>query len=293
MAVRKIKLAQGSLAIWKKVVGVFQRQPSVYGPFLLMAAIEFLALVFLYNSPHFPVKIVMGPPIRRIWGPVYMHYPFFYELLPRLFYYAKIVLSIFIGSVTSGTAVLAIAQAVQSKQVVLKDIFRQVLKRYLSLILLTTILFVSVHFLMKQPAELLIGYFRAGHSKLLFLGPKFWITQAVPVLNFIFAVFFQGLFVFSIPYVVIRGKKFLPALGRGIVLFFKRFVPTMVVVTVPMILYIPVTMLRGNISFLAEKFTPEIVGLVLLAGIVVGTLIVDVLLTTATTLIFLEAKDEA
>ena len=281
------------MSIWKRVVALFRREPSVLFPFLIIAGIELLALVFLYFSPHFPIKIIMGPPIRRIWGAIYMHYPFFYELLPRLFYYTKIILSIFAGSITSGMAVYAISLAVKSKPVDLKEVFRHVMKRYLSLILLTTILFVAVHFLMKQPSDLLIKYFRAGHPKLLFLGPKFWMVYVVPVMNFVFAVFFQGLFVFSIPFVVIKGKKFLPALGRGMLLFFRLFVRTIVVVAVPMILYIPVTMLRGNISFLADKFMPEVVGIVLLIGILVGTLVVDLLLTTATTLIFLEATDEA
>ena len=59
-----------------------------------------------------------------------------------------------------------------------------------------------------------------------------------------------------------------------------------------MILYIPVTMLRDNIGFLADKFAPEVVVPVLFIGILVGTVIVDALITVAATLIFVEATHE-
>ncbi|MDD5020261.1 MAG: hypothetical protein PHS61_07600 [Candidatus Omnitrophica bacterium] len=293
MALRKLKIAPGTLAIWKSVISVTTRKPAIFLPFCFIAALEVVVLFLLCQSPHAPLNIIMGPPIRRIWGQVYMHYPFFYELLPRLFYYAKIFLGIFFGSVTTGMAICAVSLARKGEPVDLKDIFRQVLRRYLTLIVLTSILYVAVHILMKQPSQLLFKYFRGGHAKLLFLGPKFWVTFFIPVLNFLLAVVLQGLFVYTIPYVVLKGKKFIPALLLGMRLFLKLIPKTVFVVAIPMILYIPVTMLRNNIGLLADKSSPEIVGLILFIGILIGTLIVDALITVATTLIFIEETHEA
>jgi len=59
-----------------------------------------------------------------------------------------------------------------------------------------------------------------------------------------------------------------------------------------MFLYIPVTILRGNTAILAEKFGPEIICVSLFLGILVGTVIVDALVTLVTTLLFIEATDE-
>jgi len=67
---------------------------------------------------------------------------------------------------------------------------------------------------------------------------------------------------------------------------------TFLIVLVPMILYVPITMLRSNTPFLADKFFPEIVVGILFCGILVGTVVVDCLITVATTLLFLEVTDE-
>jgi len=210
-----------------------------------------------------------------------------------MFYYAKIMVGIMVGALTSGMAVLAVYYFNKNRSIDLKEIFFAVLKRYVSLFILAIILFSCVHFVMKEPSTLLLKYFYAKHAKLLFLGPEFWFKIFLPVLQFLMAVMLQSLFVYSIPYIVIKEKKFLAALISGIALFFKKFLKTFVVVLVPMILYIPVTMLRSNMGELADMFSPESIIVVLFIGIIVGTIIVDALVTLATTLIFIGATDEA
>ena len=289
----KITIPKGLFAIWKPVLSLLVKEPKVIIPFCLLAVIEVFALWFLSCSPHFPINVIMAPPIKSIWGPTYLHYPYIYELLPRMFYYAKIVVGVMVGALTSGMAVLAVYYFNKSRRIDLKEIFFAVLKRYVSLFLLAIILFTCVHFVMKEPSVLLLKYFFAKHAKLLFLGPKFWFSIFLPVLQFLLAVILQSLFVYSIPYIVIKEKKFLAALISGIVLFFKRFLKTFAAVLVPMFLYIPVTMLRSNMGLLADMFMPESIVVVLFIGIIVGTVIVDALVTLATTLIFIGATDEA
>jgi hypothetical protein len=291
MTQSKTQKAGGSLAIWKTVVDLVLSEPRVLYPFLILAGCEAIAVYLLSCSPHAPLNYILAPPIRRIWGEMYLHYPFIYELLPRLFYYSKVVLGVLIGSVTTGMAVVIVARLREKEPIVFKKIFKDVFKHYISLFLLTLLLFISVHFLMKQPPVLLVKFFR-GHQKLLFVGPKLWFAVALPVINFILAVILQGLFVYSIPYIVLKGRKFLGALLGGIVLFFRRIIRTLMLVTFPMLLYVPVTMLRGNVAIIADKMGPEAVIGVLLVGILVGTLIADALITIATTLFFIEATDE-
>lgn len=288
---KKLASAKGTLAIWRVVFELILSEPKVLIPFVALGVVETFALWVLSCSPHFPFHYVLAPPIKSIWGGMYLHYPLIYDLIPRMFYYAKIVIGIFVGSVTSATAVLLIARLRAREGADIKKIFLAVLKRYVTLLLLSVILFASVHFLMKQPQALLLKYFRF-HPKLLFIGPKFWLGMFLPILTFVFAVILQGVFVYSIPYVIIKGKKFLAALISGFVLFAKNWLRTLLVVLAPMLLYIPVTVLRGNVGFLSDKFAPEVIVTVLFVGIVVGTVIVDSLVTVATTLIFLEATHE-
>ena len=114
----------------------------------------------------------------------------------------------------------------------------------------------------------------------------------LPVFNFLLAVVLQVLFVYTTPYIVLKGRKFLGALIGGIALSCRLARRTFIVVLIPMLLYVPVTMVRGNIGLIADKMGPESVVGVLLVGILVGTIIVDALVTIATTLIFIEATHE-
>jgi hypothetical protein len=291
MSQTKTRRAISAIAIWKSVVDLVLSKPKILFPFLWLAGCEVIVLYLLACSPHVPVNWIMAAPIRRIWGEIYLHYPFNYEILPRLFYYAKVLLGIFVGSITGGMAVVITANLKNREPVVLGKIFRQVFKHYISLFLLVCLLFVFVHFLLKEPGELLAKYFR-GHPKLLFVGPKLWFAVALPVINFVSAVLLQTLFVYTIPYIVLKGRKFLGALVGGIVLSFRRIVKTFLIVLLPMILYIPNQMLSGSTGVVVDKLGPESVIGILLIGVLFGTVIVDAFVTIATTLLFIEATDE-
>lgn len=291
MSQAKTRRAISATAIWKSVVDLVLSEPKIFFPFLWLAGCEVIALYILACSPHVPVNFIMAAPIRRIWGDIYLHYPFNYEILPRLFYYAKIVLGIFLGSITGGMAVVITANLKNKEPVVFGKIFRQVFKHYISLLLLICLLLVFIHFFLREPGLLLTKYFRS-HPKLLFVGPRLWFTVALPVVNFVLTVLLQALFVYTIPYIVLKGRKFLGALVGGIVLSFRRIVKTFLIVLLPMLLYIPSQMLRANTGFIADKLGPESVIGILLVGVLIGTIIVDALVTIATTLLFIEATDE-
>ncbi|MBI5873805.1 MAG: hypothetical protein HZB36_06650 [Candidatus Omnitrophica bacterium] len=291
LRLRKLAGAKGAFSIWKAVFELIVAKPIILVPFCILAVFETLALWFLSCSPHFPINYVMAPLIKSIWRRIYLHYPLIYELVPRVFYYAKIIIGVLLGSVTSAAAVLIVARSKAKEEVDIKKVFLFVLKRYVTLLLLSVILFVSVHYLMKQPQVLLFKYFRS-FPKFLFIGPKFWFNVFLPVLTFILAIVLQGIFVYSVPFVIIKGKKLLAALLSGFVLFARNLIKTLLVVLVPMLLYIPVTILRNNAVFLADKFAPEVIMAILFLGILVGTVVVDCLVTVATTMIFIEATHE-
>ncbi|MGE5279212.1 MAG: hypothetical protein ACM3L6_00520 [Deltaproteobacteria bacterium] len=280
----------GVVAIWRAAINLVISEPRVLIPFAVLAGIEVAQLFFLANSPHFPVNVVMAQPIRRIWGEAFLHYPYIYELLPRMFYYAKMAAGILAGGVTTGMACLAVLSVAKQKRVDLKDVFGKAMGRYVSLFLLMLLLYGGVHFVMKQPQVVLALAFH-GKSRLLFLGPKPWFNVILPVCLFLLAVILQSFFVYAVPYVVIGGRKFLPALGQGVVLFFRNFWRTLILVGVPMVLYIPVTIMRSGMHVLADKFGPESIIPVLLTGVLVAALVVDVIVTVATTLYFIEATD--
>lgn len=250
--------------VWNSALRLVFREPKVLAPFLILAAVETVFLWILASSPHFPFNIVMAPIIRSRWSGMYLHYPYIYELVPRLFSSVSVLIGIFAGSVTNGMAVLAVYRLKNKEKLDLKGVFLSVVSRYVSLLALSGLLFFMVHF----------GHFHK------------------PVISFVLAVFLQGLVVYSVPYLLVKGERFFPALIQGIGLFFKIPFKTFWLVAVPGCLYIPVSVLNSRIDVLAQRFAPEIVVPVTFLGIVVSTLIVNSLVILATTLIFLEAADE-
>jgi hypothetical protein len=288
----KFKLPSRFFALWSSVINLLMSEPKILVPFVFLGILETIAVFVLSCAPHFPVNVLLAPPVRRIWGETYLHYPYIYELLPRMFYFGKIVIGIFFGAMTTAMAVSMAASARAKKKVCVKEAFLAVLPRYVSLFILAVILYGTVHFVMKQPPFLLVRFFRTGATSLLFAGPKTWFDVILPVFNFFLAIILQSLFIYAIPFIVLKGKKFIPAFFMGIGFFFRKFLKTLAIIAAPMILYIPVTMVRSNMSFVADKLGPESVIGIILAGILVGTVIVDALVTVATTLFFLEATDE-
>ena len=67
----------------------FKTNPAVYLPFLIFALIELTALIVLFLAPRSPANVLLGPPIRRLYGEQFLHYPYDLTLLPKLYYYAQ------------------------------------------------------------------------------------------------------------------------------------------------------------------------------------------------------------
>ena len=71
---------------------------QIFYPFIIILFINSLILEILYFSPRYPLSIFFSPIISRIWGEQYLHYPMNLMLLPKLFYYVQMVVSLFLSS---------------------------------------------------------------------------------------------------------------------------------------------------------------------------------------------------
>jgi len=74
-------------------------------------------------------------------------------------------------------------------------------------------------------------------------------------------------------------------------LFFKSFFPTIMLVGIPMLAYVPIIILQYNTLFIINKFYPELVLFVAFLNVLITSLFVDVLITVSTTLYYLKKKD--
>ena len=137
----------------------------------------------------------------------------------------------------------------------------------------------------------LVKYFTAGHSRLLFLKPGIWLGPGLMMINFLLALLIQSVFIYAIPILIIEKEKLVKAIIKSILLFKKLFVPTLILVGLPMLFYVPVIILQYNNTILMDRFFPEITLWVLLLSIIVSSLVVDSLATISTAVLYLMHKE--
>jgi hypothetical protein len=246
--------------------------------------------MLIYLAPRMPLKIIFGPPIRTFWGEIFLHYPANFLLIPKLTNLARMGLSILLGSVLTGMAVTLIYDIYTKKKVSLDTAFLTAVKKYLSLFTVVFLLTALFYFIEKFLTISLIKYFRAGHIKLLFLNKGLWLGPILICLNSLMAIIIQAAFIYAIPILMIEKEKTFKAIIRSFVLFKKLAVPTIILVGLPMLFYIPILVLSYNSAFLIDKIFPEFVILVSFLGILISSLVIDILVTVSTTNLYLINK---
>ncbi|MFZ5845100.1 MAG: hypothetical protein ACOY0S_01380 [Patescibacteria group bacterium] len=272
-------------------VSLVKTAPVIFIPFLIFAAVEALALWFIYLLPRPPLVIVFGPIIRTFWDEQFLHYPLNFILLPKLASNSRMVLSVILGSLLTGVAVFLTAAAGERKGLKFSAAFKTVGKKYLALFIAILVMAAGFHFSSKLLFIFLIKYFSAGgHIRLLFIPGQLWVGPIYAAVSFVLGLIIQSAFIYAVPALVLDNKKLIPALGASIKFFGRFFIPTLIMVGVPMLLYIPLMVINMNTALLILKFFPEAVLLVLFLEIIVTALVIDPLLTLATTLYYLEKK---
>ncbi|MDD5120930.1 MAG: hypothetical protein PHR84_06475 [Candidatus Omnitrophica bacterium] len=266
--------------------------PVLFLPFAAFAAFEFVSLIILYLAPRMPLKLLFGPPIRSLWGERFLHYPANFILLPKLASLARVCLTVVIGSLLTGIATLLVYNLYKKNKPVIKEVFKTVLKQYLSLfciVLLFTLIFYGLD---KITSKLLIKYFTSGHTNLLFLGAKFWLGLGLMTLNFTAAVLIQSAFVYAIPVLIIEKATLTKAILKSFGLFKKLFLKTVALVLFPMLIYIPVIVIQYDPAFLITRLFPEAVLLASILSLIVSSLVVDLTITVTAANLYLMNKNE-
>jgi len=238
-----------------------------------------------------PFKLLLGPPIRTFWSENFLHYPTNFLLLPKLESLSRMGLGVVFGSLLTAMAVIMVFDAFHHKHVKLANALKPALKKYLSLFTLILALTLALYILSKIITIGLLKYFMAGHTRLLFLKAGLWLGQISFCLNFLIALFIQAAFIYCIPILMIEKEKLLKSMVKSFRLFKKFFIPTIILVGLPMLLYIPIMVLNSNTAFLIQKLFPEFILWVAILNIIVSSLVIDALITVSTTILYLENKE--
>ena len=277
---------------YDKTIQSIRSNPVLFLPFAIFAAFEFISLITIYLAPRMPLKLLLGPLIKALWGERFLHYPVNFILIPKLISLARIGLTVVFGSLLTGVATLLVYNLYTKTKINLKSVFKLALKKYVSLfaiVLLFTLLFYLLNTVI---SKLLIKYFVSGHAKLLFLGAKIWLGPILVCLNFMLAVIVQSAFIYAIPVLLIEKETLTKSILKSLVLFKKLFLKTIILVGLPMLVYIPIMVLQSDSAFLIVRLFPEAVLLVAILSLVISSLVIDLSITLTTTHLYLMHKDE-
>lgn len=268
-----------------------KNNPALFVPFIIFAIIEFISLIVIYLAPRMPLRLIFGPPIRTFWGEGFLHYPANFLLLPKIASLSRMGLAVIFSSLLTGMAVALVLAVYHKKPIKLKEAFKSALKKYASLFIIVLIFTLLFYFLVRLATIVLMKYFMAGHSRLLFLKADLWMGPILLSINFMLALLIQSAFVYAIPLLIIEKQKLIKAIIGSLLLFKKLFIPTLILVGLPMLVYIPIIILNSKTAFLIDKVFPEFILLVSFLSIIISSLVIDTIVTISTTFLYLLNKE--
>ena len=259
--------------IYKQVFLMLQKNPTILFLFLILGILDGIALTILFFAPIPPISNLLAPIIRTFWSDQYLHYPSNFLLLPKLFGHAHFLISTIIGVFISGIIIKKIEADNQEQKISTLVAAGDVFKKYVSLVVAWLISY---------------GVFMLSLKGFLYLLPPIMTIRLVG--SFVLSLLVQSIIAFLLPSVVLVNRNFFYAFWNGLRTGFQNiilmsgifFIPTFLILTLSFIkLYTP----------LFIQIYPELVLWVLAGGIVI-TMIVDILVTTSATLIFLRVRNE-
>lgn len=263
-----------AIKIWRESFSKLIKHPKLFIPFILAAGANLVTLYFLYLAPQRPVSLILAPPIRRIFGEKFLHYPSNLFILPKLYHYGQLVLSASLGVLMTGLAIAMLNQVYEGRRAKILNSSLDTLRRILSLVGIWLFMF-----LLSFSSQKLLFQFTSGEIS----------SIGLSCASYFVILLVQLVFIYAMPMVMVEKRTIFGALVKGFVFFVKVWRPTIALVFIPALLYIPLIVLNSNAAGIVLKSSPEAIIPIILAGILVA-FILDILFTIPTTLLFLKEK---
>jgi hypothetical protein len=276
------KSAQPLILLRTTVENICQHPVIIY-PSLILALTQLLILEILYFAPRYPLLHFFGPLISHIWSEEFLHYPMDLILLPKLFYYAQILVYLFGGAFLLSMTSYVVASLNTHARANLRNAYRESSRLYVHLLcssIISLILF-----------QVLSSGYTAAVNDLLRIktpNPGMAVLQktllwATPYMQFFIGIFVTTLLVYVIPIIIIEKEKIFTAVAMNLAVLLRSFRTSLLVVLVPTLFYLPILVARNNVEALANATLPEIQIFIIALGILVTMAIDLVVLTTVTT----------
>lgn len=258
---------------WRGVAALTSR-PVIWLPFLLVVCVQAAVLLLLVLFHHRALLPFGLPLIRLLGGEGATHYPVLYYALPTMFFRVNLVISVFVASIAGGAATLLFARAFGFGEE--HKAWNRALRCAPTLIAVTLLvaglLFGIAGLATFVPKELALRSFEVR-----------WGTRGAMMILFILV---QSFLIYTTAWVVLMGHRIWPAIRDSVRVTLRTFLPTVIVVGIPVVLLFPFSYASGRVDLVANKLRPEVlVGL--LSAQVVCQILVTFFLVGAITRLFL------
>lgn len=249
-------------------------RPTYWLPFLVLAAVQFAVLALLVGFHRPGISTVGVPLVQLLGGERATHYPLMFLFLPSMYSKAILVVAVLLASLMVAVATLFFARALGFDFA--GSAWRNALRRAPTLILAALVPALVIYGLGKLfalvPSDLFLGN-----------GKVRWGVRA-GMLGSI--VLLESFMAYTAAWIVLEGHKLLPALRDSIRVTLRTFLPTLLVVGIPLALLYPLSFLSQKTDLFMGKLRPETMVAILSARIV-GELVLGFLLAGAVTRLFL------
>ena len=257
---------------WIASFNLLVTRPVVLLPFLIIAFLEGLALELIYFSPRKPLAYIFNPVIRKFFGEAFVHYPANLVNLPKLFYFAQIVIYIFIGVLLTAVCVNMVKNIRTNLPLKRNVLIKNALKRYLSFIAFGSVVIMLMFLLNKVDVFIFTKVLRLSAKHL----PQILLKTSPFILTFfvfLSNIILQTFLILVIPIIVFKKKMLFKALLESVVLGFRNFLSLFMLIFLPFLIYLPITLLKTGGPKLMEKTFPEINLYITVAGIILTVFI--------------------
>ena len=267
--------------VYHQIIQVLKSQLKLLMPFGIFAAVESIVLTFVYLAPRVPFRAVLGPPIRAFKGEVYLHYPANFLIIPEVSSFMRNVLTVILGSLLAGTAALMIRQAFWKKAVVFTSSVVEASRKYFQLAAIILIFAVIMQY----------AYKGVGLAVMKFVPQVQWKGPVTIVLSVLALLIVQAFFNYAIAFLMLGNEKLFKAIWSSFVFFGKNIWQTLLIVTLPFLFYVPIIILQYKTAYLIDNVFPEIVLIIAYIGVIISSLITDLLVTMSSILYYLNNKE--
>ena len=254
--------------------------PRLWTPFLIFALIS-AGIAYMLLNPFSSIWSGIIVPIgkSRLFGggEAFVHYPGHLLITPSIYSRLSLLMSIIFDTALGASAFIIFAGFFAGEKVKFITAVKKAIGRYHQLILAGIFVYAVLLFL-----GWLVPQFATDFLK---QSPRRIFVFSVAFKVFLFFVFSP--FIYIVPYIILKRENFFSALHKSVKTWLKNFFTSFFLVAITQGLTLPISLGLEYSGWLADRFGPEITGLLIFADIIIF-MIASFLFTAILTRIFTE-----